>query len=215
MRAASAAREDPSDFGLLGCENFVKVRAVPPVRRRPFDPGAHTSERRFMQLQNLHDLFVEQLQDLYSAEQQLVEALPKMANASSHEELRDAFEHHLEETRGHVQRLEQIFSDIGESPNGEKCKGMEGLIKEGQEVLEMKGDPTVIDAALIAAAQRVEHYEIAGYGTVKTLADHLDLGDAKSLLDDTLDEESKADKLLTKIATGGAFKSGINQKAKA
>jgi ferritin-like metal-binding protein YciE len=168
-----------------------------------------------MQLQNLHDLFVEQLQDLYSAEQQLVEALPKMANASSHEELRDAFEHHLEETRGHVQRLEQIFSQIGETPGGEKCKGMEGLIKEGQEVLEMQGDPNVIDAALIAAAQRVEHYEIAGYGTVKTLADHLDLGDAKGILDETLDEEAKADKLLTKIATGGAFKSGINQKAKA
>ena len=168
-----------------------------------------------MQLQNLHDLFVEQLQDLYSAEQQLVEALPKMANASSHEELRDAFEHHLEETRGHVRRLEEIFSQIGGSPAGEKCKGMEGLIKEGQEVLEMQGDPNVIDAALIAAAQRVEHYEIAGYGTVKTLAGHLDLGDAKSLLDDTLDEESKADKLLTKIATGGAFKSGINQQAKA
>ncbi|HEU5371400.1 MAG TPA: ferritin-like domain-containing protein [Gaiellaceae bacterium] len=168
-----------------------------------------------MQLQNLHDLFVDQLQDLYSAEQQLVEALPKMANASSHEELRDAFEHHLEETRGHVRRLEQIFSEIGESAGGKKCKGMEGLIKEGQEVLAMQGDPNVIDAALIAAAQRVEHYEIAGYGTAKTLADHLDLGDAKSLLDETLDEESKADKLLTKIATGGAFKSGINQKAKA
>ena len=168
-----------------------------------------------MQLQNLHDLFVEQLQDLYSAEQQLVEALPKMANASSHEELRDAFEHHLEETSGHVRRLEEIFSQIGGSPAGEKCKGMEGLIKEGQEVLEMQGDPNVIDAALIAAAQRVEHYEIAGYGTVKTLAGHLDLGDAKSLLDDTLDEESKADKLLTKIATGGMFKSGVNQAAAA
>jgi ferritin-like metal-binding protein YciE len=168
-----------------------------------------------MQLQNLHDLFVEQLQDLYSAEKQLVDALPKMANASSHEELRDAFEHHLEETRGHVRRLEDIFEQIGETPGSQKCKGMEGLIAEGEEVLKMKGDPTVIDAALIAAAQRVEHYEIAGYGTVKTLADHLDLGDAKSLLDDTLDEEGKADKLLTKIATGGMFKTGVNQEAKA
>jgi ferritin-like metal-binding protein YciE len=167
-----------------------------------------------MQLQDLHDLFVEQLQDLYSAEQQLVEALPKMANAASNEELRDAFEQHLEETRGHVRRLEEVLSQIGESPGGEKCKGMEGLIAEGREILQMQGDPNVIDAALIAAAQRVEHYEIAGYGTVKTLAGHLDLGDAKSLLDETLDEESKADKLLTKIATGGAFKSGVNQKAK-
>jgi ferritin-like metal-binding protein YciE len=168
-----------------------------------------------MQLQNLHDLFVEQLQDLYSAEQQLVAALPKMANAASNEELRDAFEHHLEETRGHVRRLEEILSQIDETPGGQKCKGMEGLIKEGEEVLTMQGDPNVIDAALIAAAQRVEHYEIAGYGTVKTLADHLDLGDAKGVLDDTLDEEAKADKLLTKIATGGSFKSGINEKAKA
>ncbi len=167
-----------------------------------------------MQLQDLHDLFVEQLQDLYSAEQQLVEALPKMANASSNEELRDAFEQHLEETRGHVRRLEEVLSQIGESPGGEKCKGMEGLIAEGREILQMQGDPNVIDAALIAAAQRAEHYEIAGYGTVKTLAGHLDLGDAKSLLDETLDEEPKADKLLTKIATGGAFKSGVNQKAK-
>ena len=168
-----------------------------------------------MQLQNLHDLFVEQLQDLYSAEQQLVEALPKMANASSHEELRDAFEQHLEETRGHVRRLEQIFNEIGVAPGGEKCKGMEGLIKEGQEVLETQGDPSAIDAALIAAAQRVEHYEIAGYGTVKTLAGHLDLDDVKGLLDQTLDEESKADTLLTKIATGGMFKTGVNQEAQA
>jgi ferritin-like metal-binding protein YciE len=168
-----------------------------------------------MQLQTLHDLFVEQLQDLYSAETQLVQALPKMASAASHEELRDAFEQHLEETRGHVNRLREVFEQIGVTPGGEKCEGMAGLIKEGQEVLAMQGDPSVIDAALIAAAQRVEHYEIAGYGTVRTLADHLDLGDAKSLLDETLDEEAKADKLLTKIATGGMFKTGINQRANA
>jgi ferritin-like metal-binding protein YciE len=166
-----------------------------------------------MQLSTLHDLFVEQLEDLYSAETQLVEALPKMASAASHEELRDAFEQHLEETRNHVTRLEQIFSQIGTSYSGERCEGMAGLIKEGQKVLSMQGDATVIDAALIAAAQRVEHYEIAGYGTAKTLADHLDLGEAKDLLDDTLDEEGKADKLLTGIATGGWFKTGINEKA--
>ena len=166
-----------------------------------------------MQLQNLHDLFVEQLQDLYSAEQQLVAALPKMANAASNEELRDAFEHHLEETRGHVKRLEEIFSQIDESPGGEKCKGMEGLIKEGDEVMAMQGDPTTIDAALIAAAQRVEHYEIAGYGTVVALADHLGLDEAKDVLAQTLEEEGAADKLLTKIATGGMFRSGVNQAA--
>ena len=167
-----------------------------------------------MQLNTLNDLFKEQLQDLYSAETQLVAALPKMASASSNEGLRDAFEHHLAETRQHVERLTQIFAELGETPGTEKCKGMEGLIKEGEEVLAMQGDPTVIDAALIAAAQRVEHYEIAAYGTVKTLADQLDLGDAKGLLDDTLDEEGKADKLLTKIATGGLLGSGVNQAAR-
>ena len=167
-----------------------------------------------MQLNTLNDLFEEQLQDLYSAERQLVEALPKMASASSNEELRDAFEHHLAETRQHAVRLTQIFDQLGKKPGTEKCKGMEGLIKEGEEVLAMQGDPTVIDAALIASAQRVEHYEIAAYGTVKTLADQLDLGDAKGLLDDTLDEEGKADKLLTKIATGGLLGSGVNQAAK-
>ena len=167
-----------------------------------------------MSLDSLHDLFVEQLQDLYSAETQLVEALPKMAEAASHEELRDAFEQHLAETREHVKRLEKVLKEVGEEPGGETCKGMQGLIKEGQEVLQEKGDPAVIDAALIAAAQRVEHYEIAGYGTAKTLAGHLDLDEAVSLLDDTLDEEGKADKLLTTIATGGFFKSGINEEAK-
>jgi ferritin-like metal-binding protein YciE len=167
-----------------------------------------------MKLESLNDLFVEQLQDLYSAETQLVEALPKLAGAASHEELRDAFEQHLAETREHVKRLEQVLDQIGESPGDETCKGMQGLIKEGEEVLKMEGDPTVIDAALIAAAQRVEHYEIAGYGTVKALAGHLDLGDVKDILDETLDEEAKADKLLTGIATGGYFKTGINEEAK-
>jgi ferritin-like metal-binding protein YciE len=168
-----------------------------------------------MQLNTLNDLFLEQIQDLYSAETQLVEALPKLASASSNEELRDAFEHHLAETRGHVERLTKIFGQIGQRPGGERCKGMEGLIKEGEEVLSMQGDPIVIDAALIGAAQRVEHYEIAGYGTAKTLAGQLDLGDAEDLLDETLGEEGKADKLLTKIATGGLFGSGVNQEAKA
>jgi ferritin-like metal-binding protein YciE len=167
-----------------------------------------------MELNTLNDLFVEQLQDLYSAETQLVEALPKMASASSHEELRDAFEQHLAETRQHVTRLTQIFEQLGETPGTEVCKGMQGLIKEGDEVLKLKGHPAVIDAALIAAAQRVEHYEIAAYGTVKTLAEQLDKDDAKSLLDDTLDEEGKADKLLTKIATGGLFGVGVNEEAR-
>jgi ferritin-like metal-binding protein YciE len=166
-----------------------------------------------VQLNSLHDLFVEQLQDLYSAETQLVSALPKMASAASHDELRQAFEHHLEETRGHVSRLDEIFGELGVSSGGEECEAMRGLIAEGEEIVSANGDSAVKDAALIAAAQRVEHYEIAAYGTVRTLADELDLGSAKDILDQTLDEESNADKLLTKIATGGMMKSGVNQRA--
>jgi ferritin-like metal-binding protein YciE len=166
-----------------------------------------------MRLQSLDDVFEHELNDLLSAEQQLVQALPKMAQAAFHDELRTAFEEHLAETRGHVERLQEIFGQLGRSPSGETCKGMQGLIAEGQETIETEGDSASKDAALIAAAQRVEHYEIAAYGTARTLADQLDLGDAKDLLDQTLDEESNADKLLTKIATGGLLKSGINQKA--
>ena len=166
-----------------------------------------------MQLQTLRDLFVEQLQDLYSAETQLVQALPEMASAASHDELREAFQHHLEETRGHVARLDEIFGELGASASGETCKGMQGLIEEGREFVTTGGDSSVRDAALIAAAQRVEHYEIAAYGTVRTLAGELDLANARDLLDQTLDEESNADKLLTKIATGGMFKPGINEQA--
>jgi len=167
-----------------------------------------------VQLNSLNDLFVEQLRDLYSAETQLVEALPKMASAASHDELQQAFEHHLDETRGHVDRLREIFGQLGTTPGSETCEAMKGLIAEGEEVVKAQGDSAVKDAALIAAAQRVEHYEIAGYGTVRTFADDLDLGDARDLLDQTLDEESSADKLLTKLATGGMLKAGLNERAK-
>jgi ferritin-like metal-binding protein YciE len=166
-----------------------------------------------MELGSLHDLMVEELQDLHSAETQLVAALPKMAAAASDEELRTAFEHHLEETRGHVARLEEIFAQLGITGGGETCEAMKGLIAEGEEIVSAQGDSAVKDAALIGAAQRVEHYEIAGYGTARTLADELGLAEARDLLDQTLDEESTADKLLTKIATGGLFKAGINQRA--
>ena len=166
-----------------------------------------------MQFNSIEDVFIEQIDDLLDAERQLVDALPKMAQSASDEKLRSAFEEHLGETRDHVARLEEIFGQIGRTPPGETCKAMKGLIAEGQEVIQATGDPAAKDAALIAAAQRVEHYEIAAYGTAKTLADQLGHGDAKSLLDQTLDEESNADTLLTKIATGGLMKSGINQKA--
>jgi ferritin-like metal-binding protein YciE len=166
-----------------------------------------------MQLGSISDVFRHEVQDLHSAETQLVGALPKMAQAASTEELRQAFEHHLEETREHVHRLDEIMAQAGVSAGNEMCKGMEGLITEGDEIVKAQGDPAAKDAALIAAAQRVEHYEIASYGTARTLADELDLSDAKDLLDQTLDEESQADKLLTKIATGGLLKAGVNQRA--
>ena len=168
-----------------------------------------------MELRTLNDLFVDQLKDLYNAEQQLIRALPKMASAASNDELREAFAHHLTETQDHVRRITDIFGGMGVSPGGETCEAMEGLIREGDKVIAAQGDPAVKDAALIAAAQRVEHYEIAAYGTARTLASELGLSNAESMLDDTLDEEAEADKLLTKIATGGLFHNGVNQEAAA
>ena len=143
-----------------------------------------------------------------------MQALPKMASAASDEKLQKAFKEHLSETRDHVSRIEEIFGQLGKQPPSETCKAMQGLVAEGEEIISAQGDPAAKDAALIAAAQRVEHYEIAGYGTAKTLADQLGHSDAKDLLDQTLDEESQADTLLTKIATGGRMKSGVNQAAK-
>ncbi len=166
-----------------------------------------------MQMQTLHDLFEHEIADLYNAEQQLLDALPKMAKAASNDKLRNAFEHHLNETRDHVQRLEEIRHTLGSSMD-ETCEAMKGQIEEGEEIVKAEGDSMVKDAALIAAAQRVEHYEIAAYGTARTLADELDIDDARDLLDQTLDEESNADKLLTKIATGGLMKTGVNERAK-
>ena len=166
-----------------------------------------------MGLNSLDDVLQEQIKDLMSAEQQLVKALPKVAAAAHSDELKQAIEHHLDETRGHVMRLEEIAGQLGIPKTGTTCKAMEGLIAEGEEIIGKQGDPVAKDAAIIGAAQRIEHYEIAGYGTARTLADELDLDDAKSLLDETLDEESNADKLLTKIATGGMLKSGVNQAA--
>jgi ferritin-like metal-binding protein YciE len=153
-----------------------------------------------MKLNTLRDLYVEQLQDLYSAETQIVQALPKMANAASNTQLQQAFELHLTQSKQHVQRLEQIFDQLGKKPGGHTCKGMEGLLKEGEEMIKMKGDPAAVDAGLIAAAQRVEHYEIAGYGCVKTYASQLGEKQAASLLQQTLDEEGTTDKNLTTLA---------------
>jgi ferritin-like metal-binding protein YciE len=166
-----------------------------------------------MQLQSLDDVLMEQLADLHSAEMQLVQALPRVASSASTDELRTAIEQHLEETRGHVRRLEEAFSHLGRPVPDEFCEGMEGLLKEGDEIMSAQGDPAAKDAALIAAAQRVEHYEIAGYGTARTLADQLGFDEVGKLMNDTLDEEAAADKKLTKIATGGLFSSGVNKEA--
>jgi ferritin-like metal-binding protein YciE len=153
-----------------------------------------------MKLNSLQALYKEQLQDLYSAEQQLIKALPKMAQTASAPQLKNAFQQHLEQTRGHAERIERIFRDLGGSPSGKKCKGMEGLIAEGEEMIKERGDPDVKDAGLIAAAQRVEHYEIAGYGCVRTYAHTLGMDQHATLLQQTLDEEGNADKKLTQLA---------------
>jgi ferritin-like metal-binding protein YciE len=155
-----------------------------------------------MKLNSLNKLYLEELRDLYSAETQLVKALPKMAKGASSDELREAFESHLEQTKEHVERLTEIFDQLEEKPSGKTCKAMKGLIEEGSEMLEQEGDESVIDAGLIAAAQRVEHYEIAGYGTVRTFANLLGEDEAVELLQQTLDEEGETDKQLSELAEG-------------
>jgi ferritin-like metal-binding protein YciE len=151
-------------------------------------------------LETLKDLFVEELRDLYSAEKQIIKALPKMRKAANSDQLKAAFEEHLEQTKGHVARLEEIFETLGEKPTGKTCKAMEGLVEEGSEMIAEKAEPAVKDAGLIAAAQRVEHYEMAGYGTARTFAEHLKMNAAVKLLQETLDEEEATDEKLTTLA---------------
>lgn len=148
----------------------------------------------------LEDLYTDLLKDLYSAEKQLVKALPKMAKNSQNSELQRAFQDHLKQTEGHVERIERIFSELGGSPRGKKCVGMEGLIEEGNELLQENAEPDVLDAGLIAAAQKVEHYEIASYGTARAWAERLGYNNHVRLLQQTLEEEGEADKKLTQIA---------------
>lgn len=150
--------------------------------------------------ENLRDLYLDELRDLYDAEHQILDALPKMVERASHDELKRAFRQHLEETRGQVARLEQVFEKCGEKADRKTCAAMKGLVAEGEEILKAKGDDDVIDAGLIGAAQKVEHYEMAGYGTVRTLARRLGYEDQARLLQQTLDQEGSADKLLTQIA---------------
>jgi ferritin-like metal-binding protein YciE len=153
-----------------------------------------------MKINSLHELYVEELKDLYNAENQIVKALPKLAKHASATELRSAFEEHLQQTRGQVERLERIFQRLNESPKGSTCDGMKGIIEEGEDLMDAGAPQTVCDAALISAAQRVEHYEMAAYGTVRTWARHLGYEDDARLLQQTLDEEGETDKKLTSMA---------------
>ena len=162
-----------------------------------------------MKLESLQELFVEELKDLYSAENQILKALPKMIKKAASSELKGGFEEHLEQTKGHVERLEKIFQELEESPKGKKCKGMEGIIADGADLMQEDAEPEVMDAGLIAAAQRVEHYEMAGYGCVRTYAGLLGYSNFVQLLETTLNEEKETDAKLTKLAQS------VNVEAKA
>jgi ferritin-like metal-binding protein YciE len=162
-----------------------------------------------MKLNSLHELYVAELKDLYDAEQRIIKALPKMAKAASSPDLRNAFEEHLQQTQGHVQRLERVFQSLDEPAKGQKCKGIEGIIDEGEDLMDEDAPPAVCDAALIAAAQRVEHYEIAAYGTVRNFARRLGYSDQAELLNQTLQEEGATDKKLTSLA-----ESYVNEEAR-
>jgi ferritin-like metal-binding protein YciE len=161
-----------------------------------------------MSLDSLEQLFLEELKDIYNAEKQLTRALPRMAKAAESPELQQAFTKHLRETEGQIQRLERIFKELGQAVRGKKCKGMEGLVEEGKEKMEEEGEAPVLDAALIAAAQKVEHYEIAAYGCLRTYAQLLGYDEAERLLQQTLEEEEATDKTLTQLG-----ESGINEAA--
>ena len=153
-----------------------------------------------MKLDTLQKLYTEELRDLYNAENQLLKALPKMAKAASSQELKEAFETHLEQTKGHVERLERVFEQLDEKPKGKTCRAMKGLIEEGSEILKQDGEESILDAGIIVAAQKVEHYEIAGYGSVRTFAHLLGQDSAAALLQTTLDEESETNELLNRLA---------------
>ena len=155
-----------------------------------------------MSLNTLEKLYIEELRDLYNAENQLLKALPKMAKGASSPELKDAFEKHLEQTKGHVQRLEELFEQRDESPKGKTCKAMKGLVEEGSEILKEEGEDSVLDAGMIVAAQKVEHYEIAAYGNARALANLLGKDEEAKVLQSTLDEEAETNEILNQLAEG-------------
>jgi ferritin-like metal-binding protein YciE len=193
------------------CESKARIRALrivsflgavqeSPARNIQTQLGTREEKREIMKLDTLQKLYTDELRDLYNAEMQLLKALPKMAKAASSEDLKDAFEKHLEQTKGHVERLDKVFQEIDEKPKGKTCKAMKGLIEEGSEILGEDGEESVIDAGIIVAAQKVEHYEIAGYGSVRTFAQLLGKDRSAELLQKTLDEESETNELLNKLA---------------
>jgi ferritin-like metal-binding protein YciE len=167
-----------------------------------------------MQLRSLEDLLAADIQDLQTTEQQILQALPKMAAAASHDDLRAAFEQHRMQTEEHLRRVNDVMAELGTAASaGGPVRGIQELIAKGEEIIKADGDPAVKDAALIGAAQKIEHYEIAAYGTARTLASELGREQAADLLDLTLEEEKDADKLLNKIATGGMLRTGVNERA--
>ena len=169
-----------------------------------------------MNFNRLHDLLIHELEDLLSAEQMLVDALQNMSAAAADAELKDGFRKHMERTRDeHISRLHEAFAKLEHTPQTKKCKGMEGIIAEGEEMARATGDPATRDAGLIGAAQRAEHYEMAAYGTARAHANELGYGDVADLLQKTLDNEGKTDELLTKLAEGGLLSRGINPQAEA
>ncbi len=166
-----------------------------------------------MTLNTVNDLLIDELRDIYHAEQQLVKALPKMAKAAKSDQLRHAFEHHLEETNGQVERLQQVFEKLGARARGQRCEAMQGLIEEANELMDEITTPEVLDVALITAAQKVEHYEIASYGSARALAEALGEKEVMKLLSETLDEEKHADQKLNEIAMSDVNKTALKAAA--
>ena len=187
---------EPFGFG------FARRQATP-------DRDLGNRENATMAVKSVNDLLMDELQDIYHAEKQLVKALPKMAKKAKSDQLRQAVEHHLEQTKGHVQRLEQVFEKLDAKPRAKRCEAMEGLIEEAEELMGEIATPEVLDAAMIGAAQKVEHYEIASYGTLSTLAQELGHTEAARLLEQTLNEEKAADQKLNQIALSGVNKSAL------
>jgi ferritin-like metal-binding protein YciE len=203
----------PAVAGRMGETRFKNVAALE-VHWRSISSKPSPASKSAASLESVKDLLIAELRDLHDAEEQLVEALPKMVEAASSTELKNTFTHHLGETKNHVTRLDGIFKRLSEKPSGETCEAMKGLVKEGEQFIHAKGEPDVRDAGLIGAAQRVEHYEMAGYGTVRTMAKRLGFHDIAEILQKTLDEEAAADEKLTAVAEGNVNPAATKMAAK-